>query len=63
MWLIENPLLSKSAWITAMAPLKLLRSQKRTLPLGRMSVLMETEETASVEMAEDVLVKSQNDPD
>jgi hypothetical protein len=56
MRLIENPLLSKSAWITAMAPLKLLPSQKRTLPLGRMSVLMDTEET--VETVEDVLVKT-----
>jgi hypothetical protein len=56
MQLIENPLLSKSAWITVMAPLKLLPSQKRTLPLGRMSVLMETEET--VETVEDVLVKT-----
>jgi hypothetical protein len=52
-WIIENSLLSKSVWITAMAPLKLL-PKSETDP-SRTSVLMEMEET--VETMEGVLAE------
>jgi hypothetical protein len=52
MQLIENSPLSKSVWVTAMTPLKLLPSQKWTLQN------MEMEET--VETLEGVIVKTTN---